>query len=216
MSNLRRTRAASARMDLRRRWPRSSGHAPDARAAGFRVGLRPTFHVLRALTPIAVLGALVAGCGAQHAAAGRQDPAPIPTAQQVTVAMNRQPRIVQTLRSRHVEAWVRVVFDSPARYQAIYENGDNPASLPGLPRARLTLVTVSEHGFQYRWTPPSGCYRRFKGAFLNRQAIFGADLPPRGARPMTSRTGAVIYPGQEGERVTVNRRTSTATGCSCA
>jgi hypothetical protein len=136
---------------------------------------------------------------------------PIPTVRQVTAAMDRQPRIVKVINGRHGEEWVRMVLDTPARYQAVYGNADDPIYTfwRGLRKGRLTLLDLVEHGVEYRWTSPRGCYTRYKGFLWKGQIIFGDDLPVApGSRSGPASAGVAAYPGPEGERITVNRRTS--------
>ncbi len=135
---------------------------------------------------------------------------PIPTVRQVKAAMDSQPRIVQVIRGTHGEIWSRVVLDSPAKYQVIYANADDPAYAlyRGLAKGRLTLLDLVEHGLEYRFTSPTGCLRRYKAFPLSGQTLFGSDLPEAlSARSGPATAGAVVYRGQEGERITVNRRT---------
>jgi hypothetical protein len=135
---------------------------------------------------------------------------PIPTVRQVKAAMESQPRIVEVIRGTHGEVWSRVVLDLPAKYQVIYANADDPvyAFYRGLAKGRLTLVDLVEHGFEYRFTSPSGCLTRYRGSPFSGQTLFGADLPEAlSARSGPASAGVVVYRGQGGERITVNRRT---------
>jgi hypothetical protein len=135
---------------------------------------------------------------------------PIPKVGQVKAAMESRPRIVQVIRGTHGEVWSRVVLDLPAKYQVVYANADDPvyALYGGLAKGRLTLVDLVEHGFEYRFTSPSGCLRRYKGSPFSGQALFGDDLPEAlSARSGPALAGVVVYRGQGGERITVSRRT---------
>jgi len=135
---------------------------------------------------------------------------PIPTVGQVKAAMDSQPRIVQVIRGTHGEVWSRLVLDLPAKYQAVYANADDPAYAlyRGLAKGRLTLLDLVERGFEYRFTPPSGCLRRYKGFLLSGQALFGHDLPEAlSTRSGPASAAVIVYRGQEGDRITVNRRT---------
>jgi hypothetical protein len=135
---------------------------------------------------------------------------PIPTVRQVKAAMESRPRIVRVIRGAHGEVWSRVVLDLPAKYQVIYANADNPAAANpgGLAKGRLTLVDLVEHGFEYRFTSPSGCLTRYKGFLLSPQTLFGYELPEAlSARSGLASAGVVVYRGRGGQRITVNRRT---------